>query len=430
MNNRQNAYIVFLIIVGFAVLCYSIVQVWLQISNNEITLQDIAVDWLIMLLLFVLCRSLPVYISKDKTIDISFVPVVASTMIFGLYPTIMLFFLSVLFLFVMDENSGKYYYLLSKSPKKELFNMANILTSIFIGGQPLLIIGGYGEDFTFPFSILPTAIFGTLIIASNLILFIIYFVSAGEDRFLSMFSQTILGILPNVISTIPLGIFIALLLNRENGSYVVLLFVLPLLLARYSFKLYLESRSMNMRIIEALSRTIEAKDLYTRGHSQRVAKLAEQTAAYMHLPKKTIADIRVAALLHDIGKIGVEDNILNKPESLTYEEYKEIKKHPVIGSEIIKEIKFSKTINDAVLYHHCWFDGSGYPDNEHEDLPLPAAILGIADAFDAMTSNRPYRCEMTNQEALDILCEYRGSQFDPDVVDAFIKMLESQDSPV
>jgi putative nucleotidyltransferase with HDIG domain len=234
--------------------------------------------------------------------------------------------------------------------------------------------------------------------------------------------------LPNIFSTIPFGIFIALLLHQENGSYYVLLFILPLLLARYSFKLYLESRSVHLRTIEALSKAIEAKDRYTRGHSQRVAQLSEQLAQALHMTGREVGDIKVAALLHDIGKIGIEDNILNKPGSLTHDEFEEIKKHPAIGMDIIKDIRLSKTVNDAVLYHHFCYDLTGYPVEAVPilELPLAAAILGIADAFDAMTTDRPYRNGMTEDTALQILQANAGSQFDPRVVDVFCKMMEKE----
>ena len=110
---------------------------------------------------------------------------------------------------------------------------------------------------------------------------------------------------------------------------------------------------MNMRTITALTRAIDAKDSYTSGHSERVANFAEQIARYMGLPKKMVSEIKIAALIHDVGKIGIEDCILNKPGTLSREEFEQIKKHPVIGSEIIEEIHFSRTVVDAVLYHHC-----------------------------------------------------------------------------
>lgn len=428
MKNRQKQYIWLISVLGVMIVGYSSFYILRQFLNGEMILSSIAIDWGIMLLLFVLSRSLPVYIAEDKTIDVSFVPVVASTMIYGLHATILLFSLSILFLFVADETTGKYVFLLSRSPLKESFNMANIILSIFLGGQSLVFLGGYGSSFAFPYSILSAAVFGALTIMVNLVLFLLYFTSNGEERFLSMLSHTIIGILPNVISTIPFGIFIALLLEQNYGSYFVMLFILPLLLARYSFKLYLDSRSLHMRTITALSRAIEAKDPYTKGHSQRVAYFCKLIGEQMNLPDKSIEDLNVAALLHDIGKIGVEDRILNKPGSLTEEEFIEIKKHPVIGREIIEDIRLPQAVNDAILYHHCYYDGSGYPEGKVSPLSLPmeAAILGIADAYDAMTSDRPYRKRLSDETALEILKQNSGSQFNPKVVQAMQSILEKQ----
>lgn len=426
MRIRQKSYISLVMFAGAATLAYSCIKIWLYVSaGHQLQAMDI-VNWLVMLILLSLCRALPVFIAKDKSIEISFVPVVAGAMMYGFHVTIALFFLSTFFLFSTDRETGKIKHQLLQEPMKELFNTSNIILSIFIGGQTLLMVGGYGESFSFPYSILPASIFAIVTIAVNLVLFVFYFVSGGEESFLRMISNTILGILPNVLSTIPLGIFIAILLNLEYGSFFVLLFILPLLLARYSFKLYWESNSMHMRTITALTRAIDAKDPYTRGHSERVSYFAEQIASYMKLPKRMISDIRIAALIHDIGKIGIEDSILNKPEDLNNDEFEQIKRHPIIGSEIIEEIQFSKTIVDAVLYHHCRYDGRGYPCDTDEPIvqPLPAAILAIADAYDAMTSDRPYRKKMSKDQALKVIGERSGSQFNPDVVEAFLGVIE------
>lgn len=426
---KQNAYIALVLLLGAVIVAYSVQQVYAELAGNSEFFPNQMIDWIIMLLLFIFCRALPVYIAEDKTIDVSFVPVVASAMIYGIYPTLVLFFFSSIFLFDYNRETNKYYLLLPSAPKKQLFNLSNILLSIAGGGCFLNMLGGYGDDFLFPYSMLSASVFAVITIMVNLILFLLYFVSTGKEKFLPMLLQTIAGILPNVVCTIPFGVLIALLLNQQHGSYYVLLLLLPMLLARYSFKLYLESRSMHMKTIGALSRAIEAKDQYTQGHSQRVATLSEQIAIQMKLPPKTVSDIKVAALLHDIGKIGVEDRILNKPGMLTSDEFEEIKKHPVIGKEIIEHIGFSKTVSDAILYHHCYFDGTGYPlgGDGIKDHPLSAAILGIADAYDAMTSDRPYRKKVNNETAARILRENSGKQFEPRVVEAFCTILEAQE---
>lgn len=426
MRGSQKAYIGLVLTSGAVVLVYSAMTAWQQISIAGLFSFSNIVDWIIMLALLVLCRGLPVYITPDKSIEVSFVPVVASVMIYGLELTIVFFFLSTFFLFELDENTGKVHYLLTGSLRKELFNTANILLSIFVGGFSLQWLGGYGPDFSFPYSILPATLFATVTIAANMIIFILYFASNGEEGFFHMLSQTIIGILPNVVATIPFGILNAVILHMDNGSYFVVLFILPLLLARYSFKLYLESRTMHIRTITALSRAIEAKDPYTRGHSERVGQYAQDIGHSLKLPRKMMVDLQFASLLHDIGKIGIEDSILNKPDRLTDEEFEQIKKHPDIGKEIIEEIKFPQSVVDAVQFHHCYYDGCGYPEREETagDLPICASILGVADAFDAMTSDRKYRKGMPLETVVRILHENSGTQFDPKIVETFCRIID------
>ena len=422
MTKGQKIYMAALIACGAGVLLFAAGQGFQEpFAASPGLLWNLAV----MLLLFVLCRMMPVYIAQDKTIDVSFAPVVASTMIYGVYPTLLLFAVSSLLLVVKDENTGRSYYPLARAPEKECFNLSNILLSVLIGAQCLPLLGGVGMAFSFPYSLLPAAVFSFLTIFVNLQLFILYFVLGGGVTFLEMFSQTVLGILPNVLCTVPLGMLIAVLLANRYGGFYILLFMLPLLLARYSFKLYLDSRSMHMRTIASLSRAIDAKDNYTQGHSSRVADYADMIAAELHLSHKATQNIHTAALLHDIGKIGISDSILNKPGPLTEEEFEEIKAHPVVGRKIIEDIRLPAMVNDAVLYHHRCYDGTGYPSTgtEPKELPLAAGILGVADAYDAMTSDRPYRRGMPPRVAAGILLENRGTQFSPEAVDAFLRAL-------
>ena len=197
MEYKQKIYIWTVMLAGAATLGFCSIKVCQQFVTQPIQAMQI-INWLIMLVLLVLCRALPVYIAKDKSIEVSFVPVVASAMIYGLYLTVLLFFLSTFFLFVFDATNRKIYYLLLKNPEKELFNAANIVLSIFIGGQPLILMGGYGDSFSFPYSILPAAVFAVVTITTNLALFILYYVSKGKERFISMLSRTISGVFPNV----------------------------------------------------------------------------------------------------------------------------------------------------------------------------------------------------------------------------------------
>ncbi len=172
--------------------------------------------------------------------------------------------------------------------------------------------------------------------------------------------------------------------------------------------------------LSALASALEAKDVYTQGHSRRVTALAVEIARRMHLPPIQVEQIKLAGMFHDIGKIGIKDNILNKNGRLTQEEYSEIKKHPEIAVDIIGEL-IDKEILDIVLYHHERYDGKGYPAGlKGEEIPLGARILAVADSWDAMTSERPYRKALPKSVAMEELRKNAGTQFDPDIVSVFL----------
>jgi diguanylate cyclase (GGDEF)-like protein len=177
--------------------------------------------------------------------------------------------------------------------------------------------------------------------------------------------------------------------------------------------------------ITALAYTIEARDPYTQGHSQRVSKLAAQISRQLELTEAEIEEIRLAGIVHDIGKFHVPEDVLNKPARLTAEEHEIMKTQAVWGARILEPLK-EKTIELIVRHHHEAFDGQGYPDGlRGEQIPLGARIIAVADTFDAMVSARPYRKACTLEAALAELRRCRGTQFDPLVVDAFIQSIES-----
>lgn len=182
---------------------------------------------------------------------------------------------------------------------------------------------------------------------------------------------------------------------------------------------------LTIEVTMALSQTIDAKDKYTKGHSNRVAKYSRMLAASLGEDEKEQEKIYYVALLHDIGKIGVPNAIINKPGKLTDEEYAIIKTHPVIGSDILKTISSIPEISIGARYHHERFDGKGYPDGlKGEEIPWIARIIGVADAYDAMTSNRSYRQYLPQEVVKAEIIKCRGIQFDPKVADAMIKLIE------
>ena len=182
-------------------------------------------------------------------------------------------------------------------------------------------------------------------------------------------------------------------------------------------------RDAFMNAVTALALALEAKDEYTSGHSERVSEISVAIAKELGMNDGSIENIRLAGLIHDIGKIGVKEEILNKPAPLTPEEYEHIKTHSIIGERILKPVVEEHEILDMVRLHHERFDGSGYPDGlSGEQIPIGVAIMALADAYDAMTSDRPYRKSLGHKVALEEIQKGSGSQFVPDAVEAFLRV--------
>lgn len=180
-----------------------------------------------------------------------------------------------------------------------------------------------------------------------------------------------------------------------------------------------------VQTLESLANALEAKDAYTAGHSERVARWAVMIARKVGLPELEIEELRAMAVLHDIGKIGMPENILNKPGPLTKAEMEMVKTHPVTGAQILGPIKSFHHYIPIVRHHHEWFNGKGYPDHVGgQELPISVWIAAAADAFDAMTSNRPYRRMQTLDFAFGQLSSGLGTQFNPECVKAFMDLLK------
>jgi putative nucleotidyltransferase with HDIG domain len=188
-----------------------------------------------------------------------------------------------------------------------------------------------------------------------------------------------------------------------------------------------ELRTAYVETVGALAEAVDAKDAYTRGHSERVGVYASKIAREMNYTKEFIERVYIAGLLHDVGKIGVPDRVILKPDKLNAEEYDLIKQHPEIGAKILEPVSFLEDIVPCVRHHHEWFDGCdrGYPAQIAGDkIPLPSRLILVADTVEAMTSDRPYRKAMSLEAVVAELTKYAGSQFDPVFVDAFLRVLD------
>jgi len=179
-------------------------------------------------------------------------------------------------------------------------------------------------------------------------------------------------------------------------------------------------------VIFMLALAVEAKDAYTEGHLRRLSSYSEQLAVAAQLSHAQVKAIRLGGLLHDIGKISIDDAILGKPTLLTDEEYRHIKRHPEEGARIVAPMRFASEVGPIIMHHHERWDGSGYPHSlRGEDIPIGARIVAIVDAYDAMMTDRPYRDSLGLDETLRRLREGRGREWDPQLLDLFISLIEA-----
>ena len=194
-----------------------------------------------------------------------------------------------------------------------------------------------------------------------------------------------------------------------------------------NIELFNNLQSFYFEMVQTLARAIDAKDAYTYDHADRARKYAKEIAIKMNLPYTIVRNIEYAALMHDIGKIGIADSILLKKEKLNEQEMKMLRTHPIIGHKILSPVKFLTPVAPMVLYHQEWYDGSGYPEGlEREEIPLGARIVAVIDSYDAMTSDRPYRKALPIKLAVEELKKGAGKQFDPQIVDIFIDILKEE----
>jgi putative nucleotidyltransferase with HDIG domain len=208
-----------------------------------------------------------------------------------------------------------------------------------------------------------------------------------------------------------------------TGWWAAVLFAVPVLSNRTAYRAFVEVREMFTETVASLAEAVDKRDKFTGGHSQGVKKIAMDIGRAMKVSDEELEALDWGGLLHDIGKIGVPDDVLLKQERLTREERTKMNKHPVLGAEIIAPVKHLAPELPIILHHHEWFNGSGYPDGlVGDEIPKLARILHVADAFEAMTHPRPYRMTpLTPEQALAELRKFGGIQFDPDVVDAFVR---------
>jgi putative nucleotidyltransferase with HDIG domain len=234
----------------------------------------------------------------------------------------------------------------------------------------------------------------------------------------------------HIFAFIPIGAIISLTYTAY-GMWTLILFLVPIFLARYSFKLHIDMKEAHINTVAALTSAIDANDPYTHGHSYRVSRYALRVGRALGLSARDLEILEYGALLHDIGKIAIQHEILLKKDRLTDQEFLSLKQHPTVGADIVENLKFLREAAVLVRYHHEQPNGRGYPEGlKGEEIPIGARIILCCDAFDAMTSDRPYRKGMPVEQVVEQFEKCRGEQFDFEITNVLLDLMHRGGFPL
>ena len=389
-----NTYVFFIFLAGLAVSIYILFRY-----------RDISIVGVVLFgLLAFTANNLPASLPTVGSVSINTAIFFASLMLFGPSTTILVTAISF---FNIKEFIKKVPYY------KQLFNAGQYLVSV--GTASLLFDTIYNRDVNKFFGI---ENIGLVILASficfllNTILTAVAISISENKNFINIWIYNFAWLIPFNIFLAAMSIAISFL-YRTYGPYTIIFTSLPLIVAQYAYMLRIKERKALINSIKQIVKIIDAKDPYTAGHSVRVAEYTEKIARKLRINEYDVDILTNLANLHDIGKVQIDLSILNKPGRYDDNDWVEMKKHPEVGYEIVKEIVFLKKSAKAILYHHEKIDGSGYPHGIKGDkIPLFARILTVADAYDAMTSNRPYKKALTQKKAIKELERCADKDFD------------------
>lgn len=411
MPTKLKLYI--LLIISLGIIC-----IYFGIKDFTVEMMPTVIFFMLLVLV---SESVAIQLNNKILISVSFGIGLAAILSFQSSIVAIIGFFPMLF--SVQMVNGEIKHIFNSSFIKRLFNGCAFAISLFVANYAYVLSS----------KIFDTIVFNSFNIPGILIL-VLSFSILDASIYIGLMSiienttfnklineETWLVFIVDFIAIAPLGVFIATLYSKY-GIFAVILFFGPLLLARFSYKLYVDMKKMYSETITALSNAMDAKDQYTSGHSHRVADYAVEIARRMGLNETHIDKIKTAAILHDIGKIGIDETILNKPGKLEIQEYIEIKKHPEIGANILTQVTNLSEVARIIKHHHERYDGMGYPVGIGSDeVPIESYIISVSDAYDAMTTSRPYREALDSDAAIKVIINESGKQFHPTVVKAFIQ---------
>lgn len=376
-------------------------------------------DLLFFILFMIISESLVIVAPNKVIVSLGFGIVLPVGILFGPPSAILCAALgSLLSVFKAD---GEYKHVFNIAPFKTVANLSNYIISAGLSSFIYTIInGGIGIQSVYN-SMLLMLLAALVFIVTNIIITGNFIIALNDYDAMEVWKENFSGLIPNVLGVSAVSIIITLAYMNFGVAAIVILFF-PYLLIRYSFQLVFDMRQAYLNTIKALSSALEEKDPYTKGHSERVEKYSALLAKEVEYVVDT-QQLEYAAIFHDIGKIGIYDTILNKPGRLTDEEFELIKQHPVKGMNILGNVGFLKKATQIIGAHHEYLDGTGYPNGlKGYEIPMESKIITVVDIYDAVTTDRPYRKAMTEEEAINILRKESGTKLDPVLVDAFIKL--------
>ncbi len=396
----------------FSVACGLLVVFISALHINEKFLSPVA----IYAVLSFIAQLMPVRLSQGTVFSVAFILDLVLLSLYGV-PA------ATLTRFVTTLAAGFFSTLLGKDE--------SLGSIVKLACQMVLATGAAGVVYL----IIPAPVVASVI--ASVVYFLVYAVFIAfegmlhtGDSFSANWSATIKTIGGNYFALACLTYLLIYIIQNsilESQLFVLLLFFVPVMLVSHAFRLSLNIQQSYLKTVQTLAKAIEAKDPYMKGHSQRVAELTLALAKDFYFSDKDLQKLEYVALLHDAGKIGVSDEILNKPGPLSLEEYEIVKQHTILGAEILQKIKFLSSEAPFVRHHHERYDGTGYPAGlQGENIPLVSRFLALADAYDAMTTDRPFRGAKTPQQAVAEIEILAGTQFDPNLIENFKTVLHKR----